>query len=644
MKTVAIIQARMGSTRLPGKVLMHLEGPSVLERVVTAAEQAHGVDQVWVATTSSPKDDPIVDWCKHSAVECWRGSEDDVLQRFWDVAEATRGDIFLRLTGDCPFLDPNVISEVIALRKAVGADYASNIDPATWPDGLDTECFTIRALACAHDEATRMGDRDCVTRFIVRNRHRFKAVNLTCPIPRMDRERWVLDTEDDYKFCCELAKRVTHWPPSYLEILSVLEKEPDLRKINSHHPRNERFYDGLSTEVIKPRSVSTSKVLLKQAEKYIPLGAQTFSKSKLQYPDGSPLFLSHGDGAYVYDCDGNDYVDLVSGLLPVILGYRDVDVDRAVRDQLDRGISLSLATELEYELAQRLNHLIPCAEMVRFGKTGSDVTTAAVRLARYHTGRDLILSAGYHGWHDWSICNDIMRGNGTTEGGLVKSFPYGDDISRDILTECYAAVIVEPESHPAYLHELLRCCNKSGTVLIFDEVITGFRWSMGGAQKHWGVTPDLACFGKAIGNGMPISAIVGKRDIMKKMAPPDNIFFSGTFFGECLSLAAAIATIDKLQRENVPQLLTAVAGQLEGAIKDRLIDSRLIDAITIHSGPLNRLSFHRDHLRNSFVREMAQQGVLIGASHNLTWAHREPQIKRVLTAYDHVLPKLADLL
>lgn len=648
MKTVAVIQARLGSTRLPGKVLKHLDGITVLERVVTAVEQATGIDEVYVATTTSPKDGDIAGFCHRNGIKWMRGSEEDVLSRFMDAAKVSDADVLLRLTADCPFLDPKVISEIVALRKAMDVDYCSNIDPATWPDGLDTECFTRRALEVAHKEATRPSDRDCVTRYISRNRYLFKAANLTCPLPNMDRERWVLDAQEDYEFCVQIAARVKFWPPSYLDILAILEKEPELRKLNRHLTRNERFYEGISTEPVLPRTYEGSKRLLKRAEARIPLGAQTFSKSKFQYPDGSPLFVSHGDGAYIYDVDGNDYVDLVSALLPNILGYRDVDVDRAVRNQLDRGISLSLSTDLEAQLAERLCQIIPCAEMVRFGKTGSDVTTAAVRLARRHTNKQVILSAGYHGWHGWSISQDGMRAGGVPYQvkGLVHTLDYGDfEQVTNLLAniESVAAIIVEPETNPDYLKHLRKECNRTGTVLIFDEVITGFRWHIGGAQTYWNVTPDLACFGKAMGNGLPISALVGKRDIMKKLSPPDNIFFSGTFFGECLSLAGAIATIDKLQRENVVDQLHRQASALAIGVHDKIRSLGLSSEISL-DGPMffPRLKISDNNLKEIFIREMAAQGVLIIASHNLTFAHKEPQIKRILTAYDHALGKIAE--
>jgi len=653
MKTVAIIQARMGSTRLPGKVLMPLGDTQVLNWVVAACWEAPGIDEVWIATSTLEADNAIADWCDKSGtyLPCFRGSETDVLSRFHECALEAEADIILRLTGDCPFLDSRVISEVVELRKRTGAAYASNVDPRTFPDGLDVECFTREALKAAYSEATDPIDRDTVTYWIRRNRSRFPAVNLTCPIPGMAGERWVLDTEKDYQFCQKLA--MNHKPFGMMAILKILDEHPEYRQINNpagtNPGMNERFYDALVQEKITPRSYHRSQQLLERAETIIPLGAQTFSKSKLQFPQPAASFLSHGDGCYVWDCDGNEYVDCMSALLPVVLGYRDPDVDGAIRRQLDAGISFSLATEIEYELASKLVELIPCAEMVRFGKTGTDATTAAVRLARAYTRRGRVLICdGYHGWADWSVAQNV----GVPP--LVQSYTnrckFGsfDDLHEKIEStdyDPYAAIVVEPESDPDYLIELRAICSLHGIVLIFDEVITGFRLGMGGAQQVWGVTPDLACFGKSMANGMPISAIVGRRDIMSKMVPPDNIFYSGTFFGETLSIAAALATIRKMERENVIARLAATGLQLAMGINRLLLKWGLDEHIWItgHSA-LKRIGFKDEKVAALFRKEMMASGTLIIASNNVMHTHDPKALKRILKSYDWAFERIKEAL
>ncbi len=395
-----------------------------------------------------------------------------------------------------------------------------------------------------------------------------------------------------------------------------------------------------------------------RAERVIPLGAQTFSKSRIQLPPGAaPLFVTHGDGGKVYDVDGNEYVDLISALLPNVLGYRDPDVDLAIRRQLTRGISFSLATEAETALAERLVKHIPCAEMVRFGKNGTDATSAAVRLARAATRRDRIMLCGYHGWQDWYIGATTRNlGVPAAVSALSHMVPYGDLAATDALFRQhpgeFAAIILEPagatEPPAGYLQGLIDLAHRHGALVIFDEIITGFRWSLGGAQARYGVTPDLACFGKAMGNGMPIAAVLGRADIMRLM---EDIFFSGTFGGEALSIAAAIATIDKMEREDVTGRLWQVGGELMSAVRAQIAAAGLDEVVKLVGVPPWAILAYRDHpkaskeaIKTLLLREMIAAGVLINASHNLCFAHTPADIARVLAAYEHALGVLREAL
>jgi glutamate-1-semialdehyde 2,1-aminomutase/spore coat polysaccharide biosynthesis protein SpsF len=639
MKTLAIAQARMGSTRFPGKVMAPLEKMPVLGWVVRALRESPGVDQVCIATSTLTADDVIAKWCVENNVDVSRGSESDVLDRFYQCAIKRNADVILRITCDCPFIDPNVVGQVIQLMEMTNSSYCSN--QPTWPDGLDVECFTFEALEAAWKEATRPSDRDCVTQWIIRNQDRFPAEYLICPFPGAHKERWVLDTQKDYELCKEIARRVPMGkPPSSTEIMRILDLNPALRGINAGAIRNERFYEGIAEERLPPRTYTRSDALLARSTKSIPLGSQTFSKSHLWYPaGGAPLYVSHGDGARIFDVDGNDYVDLVSALLPVVLGYRDPDVDEAVRRQLNSGMSFSLATKLECQLAEKLCELIPCAEMVQFGKSGTDVTSAAVRLARAYTGQDHVLVGGYHGWADWSAAWLEGKNAGIPDGvkRVSQVISYGDmkDIEscRQFLNGGIAAVIVEPTHDPEYLRALRLWCSQNGVILIFDEIQTGFRYALGGGQEYFGVTPDLACFGKSMGNGMPISALVGKRDIMKMMDGKSGVFFSGTFFGDTLSIAAALATIKKMEREGVIRHLHDTGIKIRSAISHRSGKSMDFSGIS----PLVKIKFKDSDIQALFIQEMAQQGVLCLNANCVSYAMKEPEIQRILKAYKHTL-------
>jgi glutamate-1-semialdehyde 2,1-aminomutase len=652
-KVVAIIQARMGSTRLPNKVLSDLAGRPVLSWVVRAARAVEGVDEVVVATSTATADDKIADWCRSHKVACFRGSEQDVLSRFTGAAKAQDADIVMRITADCPFFDPAVGAQTLLLLRRAGADYACNNDPPNWPDGLDCEVVKASVLVAAGTEAVRPSDREHVMPFIRNRRGRFRIETLHCSVPGLAAERWTLDTPQDYEFLSAVAKRLKgDHPPSMAEVMAVLDAHPELRAINAQQVRDEGFAKSIAAEAVVPgRSYAGSQAMLERAQKTVPLGCQTFSKSHIQYPTGAaPLFVTHGNAGRVWDVDGNEYVDLVGGLLPNVLGYRDPDVDAAIREQLDRGISFSLATPLEAELSERLCRLIPCAEMVRFGKNGTDATSACIRLARAFTRRDRILMCGYHGWQDWYIGATTRNlGVPAAVSALSHLVPYNDLAAVERMFAQYpgevAAIILEPAGantpQEGFLQGLKDLAHRHGAVLVFDEVVTGFRWSLGGAQAKYNVTPDLAAFGKALGNGMPIAAVVGRTDIMRKM---EDIFFSATFGGEALSLAAALAVLDKMEREPVIDRLWQTGGLLMEETRKRIASAGLSDNIgLVGSAPWAVLSY-KDHakapaaaIKTLFLREAISCGVLVNASHNVCYAHDQADLARVLGAYEYAL-------
>ena len=317
-----------------------------------------------------------------------------------------------------------------------------------------------------------------------------------------------------------------------------------------------------------------SEEFLARAQRVIPLGSQTFSKSKTQYPHGvSPFFITRGAGSRVWDLDGNEYIDYVSSLASITLGYQDADVTEAVQAQLADGVIFSLPHPIETEVAELICDMVPCAQMVRFGKNGSDATAGAIRLSRAYTQRDHVAVCGYHGWQDWYI-GTTARNRGVPEAvrALSHTFAFNDIASLEAVFDRHpgqvAAVILEPMNvalpAPGFLEAVRDLTHRHGALLVFDETITGFRFANGGAQELFGVTPDLATFGKGLANGYPVSAIAGRRDVMQLM---EEIFFSFTFGGETLSLAAAKATLTKLLNEPVVQTISERGTRLASALQ-----------------------------------------------------------------------------
>ncbi|MBV8538775.1 MAG: aminotransferase class III-fold pyridoxal phosphate-dependent enzyme [Alphaproteobacteria bacterium] len=642
--TIAAIQARLSSTRLPGKVLLDLAGRPVLWWVVRAARAIPGVDRVVVVTGDQPSDGRLAAWCARHHIDHWRGPEADVLERFRGMAASANADLIMRITADCPLLDPAVAGMLVALQRSTDADYVSNVDPRSWPDGLDCELFTRRALDGAAAAATSPYDREHVTPYLRAHAQLYRSERLICPIPRLGQERWTLDTADDLRFLRAVAARLpaSSRPPAFTEVLHVLDAAPALRDLNRD------LSEGVGAPLAgrATRTTERSQQLLRRALAVIPMGTQTVSKAHVQFPAGSPLFLSHGDGSRVWDIDGNQYVDLISALLPILLGYRDADVDDAVRRQLGNGVSFSLATELEVALAEKLVELIPAAEQVRFAKNGTDVTSATVRLARAVTGRERIAVGGYHGWQDWSIAGTPYdRGIPRGVADLTDRFAFNDIESLRAVLEAhpggFAAVILEPvgaaEPAPGYLAAVRDLAHAHGALVIFDEIVTGFRVALGGAQAYYGVTPDLACFGKAIANGFPLAALVGRADVMREL---ERVFFSGTFGGETLSLAAALAVIAKLQREPVLERLWQRGRELCAGATAALADAGLGELIALGGLPPWKVMAFRDHpagsrqaIKTVLLREMLGRGVLIGAGHNVSAAFTRTDVELVGDAW-----------
>ncbi len=399
-----------------------------------------------------------------------------------------------------------------------------------------------------------------------------------------------------------------------------------------------------------------SEELLERALRTIPLGSQTFSKSLTQYPRGvSPFFMERGEGSRVWDVDGNEYIDFVNGLLAVSLGYNDPDVNAAVIAQLSQGVTFSLPHRLEMEVAERLVDLVPAAEMVRFGKNGTDATSAAVRLARAYTGREHVAVCGYHGWQDWYIGSTSRNlGVPETTRALTHTFNYNDASSLEAVFDEYpdsvAAVIMEPMNvqWPAggFLEAVRDLAHDRGALLIFDEIITGCRFAVGGAQALFGVTPDVCTFGKGLGNGLPLSAVMGRRDVMRLM---EEVFLSGTFGGETLALAAARAVLDKLQREPVIETLAARGTEILDGLRS-LIDRHDLGGIFETAGhPSWSFLVVRDApsmstwaIRTLLLQELFDRGILCLGSHNLSYAHSPQDVTRLLATYEEVLPMIRD--
>jgi glutamate-1-semialdehyde aminotransferase len=378
---------------------------------------------------------------------------------------------------------------------------------------------------------------------------------------------------------------------------------------------------------------------------------QTLAKGPGQFSKGvAPVYLQKGKGARVWDVDGNEYIDFNMGIGPLSLGYCIPEIDEAIQAQLKDGITFSLMHPLEVELAEMLNGIIPNAEVVKYSKTGADVTSAAVRIARAFTGREKVFCCGYHGWHDWYI-GITSRSGGIPEGikNLSFTFPFNDIESiKNALDETVACVILEPfifeKPQNNFLQELAEICKANGTLLIFDEMWTGFRIALGGAQEYFGVKADLATFSKACANGMPLAILTGRKDVMSLFE--NDVFSYTTFGGEALSLAACKATIEYMQKHDVIAVLNSKGEWIQNEY-NKLVSYLGMSEITSCVGyPCRSMLTYQAEGQNPLAlktfmqQELLQKGILWGGFHNISYSHSKEDLEYTIKAYAEILPRL----
>jgi glutamate-1-semialdehyde 2,1-aminomutase len=397
--------------------------------------------------------------------------------------------------------------------------------------------------------------------------------------------------------------------------------------------------------------ISKSAALLARAEACIPAGTQTLAKGPTQYSRGvCPSFIERGKGARVWDVDGNEYIDFSMAVGPLSLGYAYPEVDEAIASQLRSGITFSLMHPLEVEVAETIRRVVPRAEMVRFSKTGADVTSAALRLARAFTGKTKVLACGYHGWHDWYIgVTDRHRGIPQEVRDLTFTFSYNDiDSLLEAVDDDVAAVILEPmvmeEPKNNFLHDIRTICTERGIVLIFDEMWTGFRLAIGGAQEHFGVRADLCTFSKAVANGMPLSVLTGREEIMRLL--DREVFFFTTFGGEALSLAAAKATISVLEQRNVPEYLRQLGTILQDDLKT-ILRLRSMEGLSCVGPPCRSMisvspAIGADPMlvKTFLQQELLRHGILWSGFNTLSYSHTEDDIEYLVRGFGDAFSRL----
>lgn len=555
MKVVAIVQARMGSTRLPNKVMKPIGGVPMVELLLARLARSTLIDQIVLATSTDEGNTPLVDHVRKLGYDCVRGSESDVLERYLLAARQARADVVVRITGDCPLIDPGLVDRAIKQFKSAGVDYLSNAAPATYPDGLDTEVFSLQALERAGRESQEAFDHEHVTPYL--RRPGLFRTDVMVNTEDLSGLRWTVDEPADFDVVSQVF---AHFAPdihfSWTQVLELQRRHSDIFAANRDIIRNEGA------------SMGTGQKLWKRAKAVIPGGNMLLSKrAEMFLPEQWPAYFSKAKGCQVWDMDGKQYTDMsIMGIGTNILGYGHPEVDAAVRHTVDAGNMSTFNCPEEVYLAEKLVELHPWADMVRLARSGGEANAIAIRIARAASGRDKVAVCGYHGWHDWylsanlgddeNLAGHLLPGldpKGVPQNlrGTVFPFNYNNyaELENLVNTQDIGVIKMEvvrnkgPEDN--FLHKVRKLATDRGIVLIFDECTSGFRQTFGGLHKVYGVEPDMAMFGKALGNGYAITATIGRREVMEAA---QSTFISSTFWTERIGPTAALKTLEVMER------------------------------------------------------------------------------------------------
>ena len=654
MKTIAIVQARMGSTRFPNKVMQLVgNGIPMIEVLFSRLSRAKSIDQIVLATSTNPNNDALSEHMANLGYIVYRGSEDDVLDRYYKTAREQKADVVVRITGDCPLIDPVLVDEVVTLYKKGNVDYSSNINPPTYPDGLDVEVFSFSSLEKSWKNATKSQHREHVTLFI-RDSTEFSTINLTYNKDHSD-ERWTVDEVEDYEVVKSIFDYFSpniyfHWQ----EIMALKSLNPSMFDTNRHLIRNEGA------------RMDTGQKLYKRAKKVIPGGNMLLSKRPEMYlPEKWPAYFSKSKGCKVWDLDGREYIDMsIMGIGTNILGYGHSEVDEAVIKTVKDGNMSTLNCPEEVFLAEKLIDLHPWADMVRFARAGGEINSIAVRIARASTGRDKIAICGYHGWHDWYLSTNLsnnknldghllpgLQPNGVPRGlvGTTLPFDYNDinkleQLIKDNNGEI-AAIKMEVSRNEGpkdcFLQKVRDIATENNIILIFDECTSGFRETFGGLHKKYKIEPDIAVFAKALGNGYAISACIGRKEFMQAT---QQTFISSTFWTERIGPTAALKTIEIMERERSWEKVTKIGGDISnkwGQLAGKY-------GLDIHRWGLPALSgytFNSDNAlayKTLITQEMLKKGYLASNCTYVCIDHTQEVVNGYFQALDSIFSVIKD--
>ena len=650
MKTSIIVQARLGSQRLPNKVFKKINNKSILEIIFKRLSKSKNADDIIFAIPGNKENFRLKNFLeKKLKVKVFLGPESNVLKRYYMAAKKFKSDIIVRITSDCPLVDSSIIDDYINILKKNNLDYVYNGHPHTFPDGLDVEVFNFKSLELANKYSRSEIQKEGVTKYFRDNLKKFKTKHINSPIKNISKLRVTLDEEDDFYL---INKIFDHFKPDiyfdWLKIIKLAKSKKKLFKINSNIKINEGT------------NLDYNQKLWKRANAIIPGGNSLLSKNPESFlPGGWPTYYSKAKKIFIWDLKKKKYTDVCTmGVGTNILGYANTQVDSKVKHFIDFGNISTLNCPEEVMLAEKLLDLHPGLDMARFARTGGEANAIAVRIARaaQNKNKHKIAICGYHGWHDWYLSSNIDNQK-NLDNHLITSlkptgvpsflknscfpFEYGDYKKFDqlISNKNIGIIMMEVSRNKLldtkFLNYVRNVSKKRGVILIFDECTSGFRETLGGIYKKINIQPDMIVLGKALGNGYPITAILGKREIMSYAK---QTFISSTFWTERLGPVAALKTLEIMEKLKSWEVITKSGQYLnkqwlkianENNLKIKINGLPSISKFEIQS--INAQAY-----KTFITQEMLKKGFLASSSVYLSVYHE----KKVLNNY---LDKLNDL-
>ena len=643
-KIVAVVQARIDSTRLKNKVLKKINGKYVILLLLERLSKSKKINDIVVAIPETKKNDHLNNILLKNGYKVFRGSENNVLSRYYEAALKYKINIVVRITGDCPLVDPRLVDKMVKKFKNSKLDYYSNIAPPTFPDGFDVEVFSFKTLKKTNFEAVSEHDKEHVTKYILRN-NKFKKGNFLSS-KDYSNLRVTLDENEDFiliKFIFNYFRKKFF----YLEnVINLYELNSDIFNINNNFIRNE-----------KNSKISLGQKLWNKAKKNIAGGNMLFSKRPDVFLPGKwPSYFEKAKGCKVTDLDNKTYIDLCMSVGPNILGYSHSEIDKAVKTAVSKGNMTTLNCPEEVYLAEKLINLHPWAGMVRFARTGGEANAVAIRLARASVKKKNIAFCGYHGWHDWYLAANIKSTknlSGHLLSGLnvdgvpnvlkktIFPFRYNDFESlKKIVNKNNIGIIemevirnIEPKNN--FLKKVRNLATKNNIILIFDESTSGFRQTFGGIHKLYKINPDLMILGKALGNGYAITAVIGKKEIMQNIK---NTFISSTFWTERIGPVAAMKTLEVMEKSKSWLKITKIGKHIMEQWR-KLAKKHSLKIKIFGIPALCSFKFYGDKnliYKTLITQEMLKKGFLANTMIYVSVAHTKKILKKYFLVLDNI--------